>query len=72
MVLMGGAEVDNKVIKNKHDKKKTPKTNETDCDIESDSSPSSNVSHHDGTYTPRVPYPQTLDAPFPYRKDKHR
>jgi len=25
-----------------------------------------------GTYKPKVPYPQALDAPFPSRKDKHR
>ena len=72
MVLRGGKEVDNKVSEKKHDNKERPKTNETECEIESDSPPSSNVFDPVGTYKPRVLYPQALDAHFPFRKDKHK
>ena len=72
MVLRGGKEVDNKVSETKHDGKERPKTNEIDCEIESDSAPPSNMSDPIGTYKPRVPYPQALDVHFPSKKDKHR
>jgi len=72
MVLRGGKEVDSKVSEKKYDKEERARTNETDCQIESDSSPSSNVSDPVRPYKPGVPYLQALDAPFPSKKDKQR
>lgn len=39
MVLRGGKEVDKKVSDKKYDHEERPKTNETNCEIQSDSSP---------------------------------
>ena len=72
MVLKRVKKVDNKVSEKKYDKKKRSKTNETDCEIESDLSPSSNVFGPVMTSRARVPYHQALDAPFPTRKDRQR
>jgi len=72
MVLREGKEADNKVSEKKHDEKERPMTNETDCKIESDSPAPSNVFNPFGMYKSRVPYPQTLGAPFLYRKYEHR
>jgi len=73
MVLRRGKEVDNKVSEKEHDKKGL-KTLESDLDSEkeNDPSPSPVVFNSSVTYKSRVSYPQTLDAPFPSRKDKKR
>jgi len=74
MVLRSGKEVDNKVSEKKHDKDEGLKTMESDhkIDKENDPSPSAVVSDPIVMYELRVPYPQALDAPFPFKKDKQR
>ena len=71
MVLKGGKEVENKVSEKKHDKKERLKTNEIDYEIESDSHSPLMCLTPLGHTNQVVPYPQALDAPFPFRKDKH-
>ena len=74
MVLRSGKEVNNKVSEKKHDKKERLKTIESDFESEKENvaSPSLVVFDSIVTYKPRVPYPQTLDASFPSKKDKQR
>ena len=74
MVLRSGEKVDNNVSEKEHDKKERLKTLESDLESEkkNDPSPSPAVFDSSVTYKPRVPYPQALDAPCPYRKDKQR
>ena len=69
MVLRSGKELDNKMSKKEHDKEKRLKSMESDLN---NPSPSPDMSDPNLTYKPRVPYPQTLDAPFPSKKDKQK
>jgi len=74
VVLKGGKEVNNKVAKKEHNKDEGSKTIKSNLETkkENDPSPSLIMSDPTVTYKPRVSYPQTLEAPFPSRKDKYR
>ena len=57
-----------------HDKEERPETIESDPEIKKENNLSAfpAVSDLIVPYKPRVPYPQSLDAPFPSKKDEQR